>query len=187
MSQSNCTNYGCDEVLGTYNENECGLEIPGGGDAALLLECNHTITDPSNEAQIAANVAAGLAHRVTGVSITIEKATPNILNTNVPCKPNSVIGYSRTGTYYNPNVSGPNVTFHNTLMGGKKFGGAIVHLCGADNAGIPSVLWIDAQIVISGSLILPGSNKEAMRFEGDWSWEDIDNPMMYEMPTNFFG
>lgn len=186
MSISTCFSYGCaDEVFGDFYLNDCNKTIPGGTNGGYILECNHTITDPSNETQLAANVAAGLATWVPGSTITIEKPTANTIESGVSCKPPQLVGYDRTGTYYNDNVNFANIAQHNIMFGGKKIGGLLWRQCGAADRGEDRVVWIDAEITITGGRILPQSNKEAQRFEGDISWSSFSEPLDYDTPTNW--
>lgn len=186
MSIQNCFSYGCqDEVFGDFQVNDCEKIIPGGTNGLYLLECNHTITDPSNETQLATNVAAGLAVWVPGATITLEKPTPNTVESGVSCKTPQLVGYDRTGTYYNDNVNQPNVVQHGIFFGGKKLGGVLARECGAADRGEDRILWIDAQVTATGGRILPSSNKEAQRFEGDLVWTGFADPYIYETPTNW--
>lgn len=183
---ANCQNYNCDDALGTYEELNCGYTLPGGASAALLLECDHEIDDPSDATQVQAAIDDGKALLVSGGSFTIEPASPQIITSKVPCRPDSVSTYTRTGTYYNPNVSTANSDLHSTIFKGRKFGGMILYECGAVNKGFDQVTWIDAQIVFTGSRVLPGSNKEEQRYEGTFSWESSEDALIYDKPAGIF-
>jgi hypothetical protein len=183
---TNCINYNCDDALGTYTELNCGYTLPGGSNAALFLECTHVITDASNATQVAAAIADGTATLVTGASFSIEAPSPQLIASKVPCKPDSVSTYTRTGAYYNPNVSAANSEFHSTMFAGRKFGGMILYECGANNAGFEQVTWIDSQIIVTGGRILPNTNKDEQRYEGTFSWESISDPTIAATPAGIF-
>lgn len=188
MSINNCINFNCDDTLGTYAENNCGYTVPGGANAAVFLECNSTVTDASDGAQIQADLDATppKATLITGASFTIEAPTPQIIASKVPCRPDQVSTYTRTSTYYNPNVSIENSVFHSTMFKGRKFGGVILYECGANDAGFAQCTWIDNQLTVTGGRILPGSNKEEQRYEGTIAWESINEPYIVETPANIF-
>lgn len=185
---ANCTDYNCDDVFGTYNEAECGEELVGGMDAAVLLACDHQLTDPSSQSQIAAEIAAGRAVLVTGASFSIEPASPVTQDSIVPCRPASVSTYNRTGVYKNPNITSENITFHQGIFKGKKLGGIILHECGTEDAiNGPQVTWIDAVVTFTGSRIVPGTTTEKQRFEGTFSWISQIDSQIYDAPASIFG
>lgn len=184
---ANCQNYDCDESLGTYNEAQCGEELVGGSNAALFLECNHQLTDPSSASQVAAEIAARRATLITGGSFSIEPATPVSQESIVPCRPASVSTYNRTGVYKNPNVNAVNVAFHKPIFKGRKFGGIVLYECGTEDAiNGAQVTWIDSVVTFTGSRILPGVTTEKQRFEGVYSWISQTDADIYAAPAGIF-
>lgn len=179
---SSC-NYNCDENLGAYIENDCQLEIPGGSNQALFLECGHTITDPSSYSQVHANILSGKAKLIGGASFDIPQASPNKKASKVPCRVDSLLNYNRTLNYYNPNVSESNSTFHNILFSGYKLAGVIIYLCGAET---PQVIWINSPLIISGSLVVPPTIDDPMYYGGVGEYKDIDDPAIYDAPPGIF-
>lgn len=183
----NCIDYNCDDAFGTYNEAECGEELVGGMNAAVLLACNHQLTDPSSASEISAEIAAGRAVLVTGASFSIEPATPNTQESIVPCRPASVSTYNRTGVYKNPNISFENIEFHQGIFKGKKLGGIILYECGTEDAlNGAQVTWIDSVVTFTGSRIVPGVTTEKQRFEGAFSWISQTDPQVYAAPAGIF-
>lgn len=184
---ANCVNYGCDETLGTYNESECGQDLVGGSNAALFLECNHQLTDPSDTAAVQAEIDAGRATLVTRASFSIEAASPVTSESIVPCEPSSVSTYNRTIIYKNPNVNATNVDFHKTIFKGRRFGGIIIYECGTvGSINGAQVTWIDAVVTFTGSRILPGVTTEKQRFEGVGSWISQVDADIYAAPAGIF-
>ncbi len=186
MSINNCINFNCDDSLGTYSENNCGYTVPGGSNAGVFLECNSLLTDASDGTALLAEINAGRATLITGASFTIEAPSPQVITSKVPCKPDQVSTYTRTSTYYNPNVSKENSTFHSTMFKGRKFGGLILYECGANNAGFAQCTWIDSQLTVTGGRILPGTNKEEQRYEGTITWESLTEPLIVDTPAGVF-
>jgi hypothetical protein len=179
---SSC-NYNCDEDLGTYNENDCQAEIPGGSNQALFLECGHTITDPSSYSQVNANILSGHAKLISGASFDIPAASPNKQASKVPCRTDSLLNYTRTLNYYNQNISQDNTTFHNTLFSGYKLAGVIIYECGAET---PQVTWINSALIFTGNRVLPATIDEPQYYGGTAEWKDIDDPLIYDAPPGIF-
>lgn len=184
---ANCINYNCDDALDTYNESECGEELVGGSNAALFLECNTQLTDPSNATQVQAEIDAGRATLVTGASFSIEPPSPVTQDSIVPCRPPSVSTYNRTGIYKNPNINADNVIFHKPIFKGRKFGGIILYECGTEGSiNGAQVTWIDSVVTFTGGRILPGTTTEKQRFEGTFSWIDQEDADIYAAPAGIF-
>ncbi len=181
----NCANYGCDP-LEAYVLNECQKILLGGFDAAILLECNHQITDPSNATQINAALNNGTATLISEASFSLEAATPVTVDTLVPCQPPRTVNYTRTGLYKNQNVNSQNVDFHNILFGGRSFGGLIIRMCSETDSGTGKVYWIDQAVSFTGSLVGPPNNTDLQRFEGTYTWNSKTNPAQYDEPAGIF-
>lgn len=181
-------NYGCDETLENYEETTCGFSVPGGVNKAILLECNSGITKDSDASAINAAIAAQTAHVVTNASFSIDAATPVVLTSKVACTPDSVTNYTRTGTYYNPNVTKNNAEYHSTLFKGKKLGGIILYECAANESEIAEqCTFIDAVITFTGSRILPSLDNEEQRFEGTFNWKSLSEPAIIDTPLGVTG
>lgn len=182
---ANCVNYDCDDALGEYNENQCGEELPGGSNAAVLLECNHQLTDPSSASQIEAEIAANRAKKITGAYFEIPAASPVTQESVQACKPPVLVTYNRTLIHRNGNVGIDNAAFYSTIFGGKKFGGIILYECGTRDSLTPQVTYIDDQITFTGNRILPGSS-ELQRFEGTGAWVSKVEPTLHNVPAGIF-
>lgn len=186
---ANCINYDCNDGLGEYLLNDCGEELLGGISEALLLECNHQLTDPSSAAQIAAEIAAGRAKLVTGIKVGIPKPSPVEVESNVGCgNSTKLVSYDRTGTLIDGNVNSTNVSFYNNVFGGRVFGGIIFYLCGTEEADSgEKVLWIDAAVTFTGGQVIPNVNNAFQTFDGDFKWRKKDMPQYYPNPVGIFG
>jgi hypothetical protein len=158
----------------------------GGYDQAILLECNHQITDPSNAGQILAALANDTATLVTNASFSIEAPSPVTVDTLVACQPPKTVNYTRTGLYKNQNVNPSNVDFHAPIFRGKVFGGIIIRMCSETDNGTGYVYWIDQSVTFTGGLIGPAQNTDLQRFEGTFSWMSKTDPAMYVEPAGVF-
>lgn len=183
---SNCLNYDCDDVLTTYLENDCGYNVPGGSNQAVLFECNATTYDYTNGVQILADIAAGRAIKITRCSFDIPAPSPQKITSKVPCEGSSVISYDRTINYYNPNVSPVNSTLHNAMFKGHKFAAILLYECAANAADIAQCTLINDTVKFSGGRILPGNTKEEQRYEGVGEWESLEDPSIIATPTGVF-
>ncbi len=181
----NCVNFDCDDDIGSYQENECGQELPGGSNKAVFLECNHQLTDPSDGAAVQAEITAGRAHLVTAAYFEIPAASPVTQDSVEACKPPTLVTYNRTIIHRNGQVNINNAAFYSTIFAGKKFGGLILYECGTADSATPQVTWIDSQVTFTGNRILPGS-AELQRFEGTGAWVQKIEPTLHTVPANIF-
>lgn len=184
---ANCINYDCNDALGTHTLNECGEELLGGSSHALLLECNHQLTNPSSSAQITAEIAAGRATLVKNVKIGIAKPSPVEIESNISCGTSKLVTYDRAGTIIDGNVNANNVDFYDGIFAGRTFGGIILYLCGTAEADSgEKVMWIDADITFTGGHVLPNTNNEFQTFDGDFKWRKRTGNMLYANPVGIF-
>ena len=183
---STCINYCTTDPLGDYEIIECANDPVGGLSAALFLECGHSITDPSNATQVNAAITAGEAKLVERCSFTIDAASPVTVESLVPCETPSLVTYDRKGVYKNPNVTPDNITFHDKLFDGRKFGGLILFECATLEDTTQYVTWIDSPIKFTGSRIVPEKNTEFQRFEGEFVWRSKVNPSRHTAPAGVF-
>lgn len=184
---ANCLNYDCNDPLGDHMPNDCNEILDGGISAGILLECDSQLTDPTSAVQIAAEIAAGRATQVDNLMLSIEAASPIMVDGMTGCSPQKVSNYDRNGSLIDKNVSDNNIAFYNQVFGGRTLGGMILYLCGtADSTGGAKVLWVDSEVQLTGSLIVPAKNSEQQRFEGKVSWRAKGDPRMYAAPANIF-
>ena len=177
---SSC-NYNCDNQLGAYVENNCQLELDGGSDQALFLECGHGIIDPSSYSQVNAAIVAGKARLVSGASFGIPAASANKQASKVPCRADTLLSYNRTITYYNPNISQTNSTFHKQLFAGHKVAGLIIYECGADQ-----ITFINEDILFTGSRVLTETQDEKQYYGGTGEFKSINDPLIHNKPAGIF-
>lgn len=183
----NCLNYDCNDPLGNHLPNTCGEELLGGGGGALLLECDHQLTDPSSAIEIAAEIAAGRATLFENVKIGIDAASPIEVDSNVACGTTTLVNYDRTGTWIDGNVNSNNVTLYDKVFSGRTFGGLIIYQCGTAEAESGELVeWINSAIKFTGSKLLPNNNNEFQTFTGAFKWRKKTMPSLHTAPTGIF-
>lgn len=178
---ANCINYDCDDALGLHLLNDCGEEVQGGVKHMIILECNHTITDPSNATEVQDNLDALTATIVKNVKIGVPAASPIMVASNVACSTDKLVSYDRTLSIVDGNVNDNNVDFYNNLLNGQSKGGIIIYECGSGK-----VTWIDDEVKFTGSRIIPESDNEFQRFEITSMWRNKYEPNIYEAPAGIF-
>jgi len=178
----NCINYGC-ETLGNHTiDTSCGNIVKGGSSAWVILECNHTVTNPSSAAQINANIAAGKAKIITNVKSGFGKPTPVTVDSQTSCGVSETLTYDRTGTLLDGSISDNNIDFWNALTSGRSIGGIIMLEC-YDAGESPYVTWINAAVKFTGGRVLPNVNTQPQVFDMDFAWRSLAGPQRYDAPV----
>ena len=181
-----CNAY-CAEQLPAHTLNDCDYERTGAGDAMLVLACGHGITDPSDAAEVQAAIDAGTATLIKNVRVFYDRASPTLVDSNIPNRPQKVSRYERTATLRDANVNEANIAFYNLLATGRTFGGIIIKESGNDDE--QKVRWINEVVTFNGSDNLPESDTEFQNFEIQMLWRTRNNnvnPAMYDVPVGIF-
>lgn len=180
----NCINYNCDDDLGSHTLNDCGAHVFGGYPNVIILECVHSITDPSNATQVQDAIDAGEAHLVKNVSVELPVGSATKVDSVIANEPQIVTRYEFSGTLRDPNVSSANVTFYNNLTDGRTMGGIIFH-----NEREGKVYWHDAAVRFEGSIIMPINDQAPEIFETVFTFKKnlgSVNPAIYTEPAGIF-
>jgi|SRR6185369_4628935 len=181
---TNCIDYNCFDDMGDFHENNCGKEFTGDFNAGVLFACNTQLTDPTSGTQVLAEIAAGRAWLITGALFDIEDPQPQLVDSMVPCRPQSITEIKRSGNYQNPNVNEDNDETHDTLFSGKLFGGLLLYECNSNKNGSAQVKWIDAAISFSGGLSAKTKSKQG--YIGKFNWTSFANPKTVATPAGVF-
>ena len=162
----------------------CDIPTKGGGDAMIVLPCNHSVTDPSDEAQVTAALADG-AKLVSNVKVGISEATAQTQETIRACATSYPSAYDGTVTYEDGNITDNNVnSFYPELFSGRPFGGVIIYECATGK-----VKFIDKEIRFTGSVILPNTSTEIQMATGTGSYRYTPGevvPMQADAPPGIF-
>lgn len=177
---SNCIDYNCSD-LEDHLLNTCDEELPGGADQGVLLDCDHTVTDPTNGTTINTNISAGRAILIRNVKISMAAPSAVKVPSNIANRTDKIVNYDRAFTMIDGNVNAQNVLFYRSIVQGRTVGGFIWYERDANRT-----TWIDAAIKAEGGRVFPDSNKEFQRFETTWTWTALDEPQVYSVPTGVF-
>ena len=177
-----CITYNCEE-LPDYADGGCAPLLDGYSQA-ILLECGHTITDPSNATQINANLASGKAKLYPGLKVGVPARSPLSVAATVSGETDTVVNYDNTASWVDGNVNLTNDEHYSVLFGGHKFAGAILYN-GLDEDS-PRILFINATMKATGGLISGDNGSESERYEGTFSWRSKQLPKHYPAPAGVF-
>lgn len=181
----NCVSYNCSDDLGDHALNDCGQELQAGLDAAIILECDHELTDPSSAAEINAEIAAGRATLIENVRIGLGEPQPQEIDSTVSGREPKLVKYVVEGTLVDGNVSSANQAFYNTLFSGRAFGGIVLK-----SAEETKVIWIDEEVDFKGGLPISDNTGEFMTYRGIFRYNTTPEsvvPSMHTLPANIFG
>jgi hypothetical protein len=177
---SNCIDYNCSD-LEDHLLNDCGEELPGGSNQMVILDCDHTVTDPTNGTTINADISAGRAILVRNVKIGMPAPSPVTVPSNIANQTDKLVNYDRSLTLIDGNINAQNILFYRALLQGRTIGGIIFYEVDANQ-----VTWIDAAIKATGGRVFPDSNIEFQRVETTFTWRKLDEPQVYSTPTGVF-
>lgn len=181
-----CVDYNCqDNSLGTFHENDCGVEFLGNHNQAIIFGCSATSldTDFTNANTILADIAAGLAWKITGAKFSINEPTFTESEPIVPCKPKTVDFFDQDMDYENPNVNEQNDAVHATLFSGKSFAAILLNECSSDQDGYLRVKLIEAENKWKGGLVSQTGEKQ--RYKGKVSWRNVQVTTIAKAPGIF--
>ena len=176
----NCVDYNCSE-LSDHEQNSCNELVQGGSDAIGLLTCDHQLTDPENSVDVQAEITAGRLFIAKGVKVGLPSASPISVGPYTAGEVGTIVNYDRTATLIDPNYNQTNITFYDTAVNNKKFGGMLIRL---KESG--KVVWIDASINMEGSPIIPDDTNDAIRFECTLKWRKKEMGDLYNDSTGLF-
>ena len=180
---ANCVNYNCEE-LGDHEISivNCGAPLKSGFSHALILECDHEITDPSDATQVQAEIDAGRAKLVKNIKVGINKATPEQTDSTTSCGTESLTTYNRAGVWKDFNVSSNNIEFYNRVTSGRTVGGLVLFEC--ETEGYPeSVTFIDKEIKFTGDRVVADTFKTPQVFDMDFAWQSLVMPTQHDAPA----
>lgn len=179
-----CISYECDPI-GDYLQNDCGVELLGGNDQIITLECNHTITDFTSAAQINAAIAAGQAKLIGPVKVGVPLRSPITVSPMVSGAPDYAVNYDNTVTMMDGNVNATNDAFYETKWGGRSFKGLIIY--SASDPDNPIINVIDDVIVkATGGKVIPDNDQEQQRYETTYAFRTKKVFTQYAAPAGVF-
>lgn len=179
-----CVDY-CVDELGDHSPLQgCNPWLKGGNRNAIVLLCGHGITDPSNAVQVQAAIDAGTAKKITNAKFWIDAASEVTQTAPIACAPETITNYTRTGGFYDPNISSANTSFYDSLLGGINVVGVLIFSCG--NPSTPQVKWVNAETSFRGGYVSPETDDDFERYEGTLNWKSLNNPSIHTAPAGIF-
>lgn len=179
-----CVDYNCqDNSLGTFHENECGVEFTGDHSQMIIFGCNATTTNYTNANSILQDIADGTAWKITGIKASINEATFTESESIVPCRPKTVDFFEQDLDYESPNVNEQNDEVHRVLFSGKSFAAILLNECKSQQDGYLRVKLIDAEVKFKGSLVSQTGEKQ--RYKGKASWKNAQVQTIAQAPGIF--
>lgn len=177
-----CQRYNCDE-LPTYDVQlaNCSIQRKGGSSQAIFIACGITVADPSDETEIQGLINSGDAWLIENVKIGLSKPTPETVAPVTSCGVDVVVNNVYTGTVFDAKVSDNNTDFWGVAAAGYGFGGLILKVC--TTTGLTDMqIWVDAEISVSGGLVLPDTNSDVIRYEMDYTFKALSIETMAANP-----
>ena len=179
-----CVDYNCqDDTLGTFHENECGIEYLGNHNKAVIFGCSSTTTDYSNQAEVQADLDNNLAWKITGAKFAINEPTFTESDSIVPCKPKTIDSFDQDMDYENPNVNSDNDAVHALLFSGKSFKAIMLNECETDDDASPRAKLILAENKWKGGVV--SQTNEKQRYKGKATWKNVQVKTIAKAPGIF--
>lgn len=166
-----CQSYNCD-TLGSYDQTlaNCTLFRKAGISEIILLACGVELTDPEDEAEIAALLAAEEAWYMPNLKVGIDAPSQETADPVTACGTQVVVNNVYTGQIFDAKVSATNTAFVNKLIAGYSIGGMLLKIC--DTEGLtPMMIYVDAEVNFSGGLVVPNTNSEYIRYEVNFTFK----------------
>lgn len=177
---NNCVNYNCAD-LPDYASNDCNDKLQGGISAIIVLECDHTITDPSNASEVSSNLTSGKARLVEPIQVGVDAASPVEVPSGVAGEEDVVATYERSLSIVDPNINDTSIDFWNEVLTGRALGGVILY-----EREEGTVTWIDSAVSFKGSRIIPNVVTDIQRFEATMTWKSLTEGLRYTAPAGIF-
>lgn len=178
----NPCDYSCTD-LPAHEQVVCGEFLLGGISDAALLDCDHTITDWTSEAEWQTNIDAGKVGLIKNIRGSIPEPSPvEGENPNGCGAATQIDTYDRTAMYKDYNVTASNIDMYNQLNRQKK---QLVLRQKCQTGG--GKIWvIDTAAVYNAIQGVNENNREKLMFTVTASWTEFDMPMFYDEPTGIF-
>ena len=172
--------YYCNPLEAYPTDGDCDTqdEYLSGWDAFGLVECGITITDPSDETELNALVAAGQLIIVRGVKGGLDEPSAQTIDSTTSCGITKTINYDRTFTFLDYKTSQAVVEWYNENKV-KQFGGALLFGCDGFTTYINKALKMTA--ALSGE----NNNGVAKVITGQLAWRDINDGVPYPTATGY--
>lgn len=172
--------YYCNPLEVYPTEGSCNTqdEYLSGWDKIGLVECGTEITDPSDDTELDALVAAGKLIIINGIKGGIDEPSALTIDPTTSCGITKTINYDRTFTWEDYKTSTEVVQWYNDNKV-KQYGGALLFGCDGFTTYINKALKMTA--ALSGE----NSNAAPKRITAQLAWRDINDPVPYETAPGY--
>lgn len=166
-----CQSYNCLD-LPPYDEtlDNCALYRKGGISQMVLLACGVEMTDPSDETELDALIAADQAWYLSNLKVGLDAPSPETVDPITSCGTARTVNNVYTGTLFDAKVSEANTLFYNQLIAGYAIGGALLKVCDTDGLA-PMMIYVNAEVAFSGGLVVSDTNSELIRYELNFTFK----------------
>lgn len=180
-------NYNCTEDLVDQVLNDCGEKVEGGIPEMIIFDCGHEPTDPSDETEITAIIAAGNAVHVKEIKGGIDAGSPIKPESMVSGRPAKVSVYEFTGTFIDANVNTQSAAFYRSInsVNGRTIGAIL-----ASTTGDPALAYYikpPKGIVFEGSGVIPNDNDNFTHYAMSFMYRAKEAFDVVTAPSGIFG
>lgn len=168
-----CINY-CNDPLLEYTVESCGEYSNGGIESFVIFACGFEPVNPASGVEIQAIIDAGNAVKISGVKVGIPAASPITQDSPTSCGVSRTTNFDRTATIYDANLNATNNAFWNSANT-NTFGAVLFFNCDANDAFYVNP---PSGVSVQVSPLIPDTNTEFRRYEGQLSWRHINVPQL---------
>lgn len=178
-----CT-YNCTD-LPNHEQIQCGLYRKGGFSAVGILECDHAITDFTNQQQYLDAIASDQLHILKGIKAQIPAATPVEGDNPIGCGSDTILdGFDRTVTWNDSNVSQDNNDFYDKLKVRTTF--LILFNCNDDPNDTGEISVVEVPTSYVAFRVGPESSRERQFYDSTAKFSQLDEPTIFTAPADIF-
>ncbi len=173
--------YTCDDLEEQVLNIDCD-PLTGVVPEVMLFKCGATPTDPSDDTEINALLAAGDAVLYKSLKVLVNAPSEISQASLVAGETDAVSNYDRTISWIDGNVNALNIDAYNAMnsSNGKVFGGALLYYCESDQV----------KFIQGNSRLIGGFNdveNEQSKWEGELRWRSKTDPTLHAAPAGIFG
>lgn len=174
---SECLNYNCDELPEYENTiSLCAANTRNGGASTFyLIECGESVTDPGDEDELDALVAAGGAVKIENVKIGFAAPTAVTIDPITSCGSIKTINYTREANIEDYKVTLLNTAFWSVAKK-RTYGAAVMIEC--ETSGLARLVTvINSEIDVESYRDFPNNQDAAQKYVITLRWKSLDDPL----------
>lgn len=174
--------YYCYDIESYPSDTSCdNKEFYLSGISAIgLVACGITITDPSDETEIAGLIADGSLTIIKAIKAGFDEPSALTIDPVTSCGSTITVNYDRSITFSDAKVSTGIVEWYNDAKR-QSYGGALIYECGENR-----VSYINAAVQMTAARAGENTNATAQTINGTITWRGFDDPVPVEAPAGIF-